>query len=328
MMCIQGQVVFGQGQAIRCVPRSVTPGPSYSGGYSYHYPRSYSSTYSSGYGTINGETVYNTSNGTVNGVPTQGNNFPVLPQMNRFPVQAKGNGFPGLAQGGPATRTSTSTDASVSRSVSFKKDGKRVSIRETPAGITAKIGGKTIRAKDLEDLKYKSPEAYDLYNDRMGSTFAKASASAKGIAGGGAGGGSGVGPGNMVVDTEQDSSRSVTVAENGKKITITENDGVITVRSGRQVVRAKNQAELGKKSPEALRLYKEHFTEGAPAMQAPAVQGTARQNPGMPANGGPGFGNNARDMLRDQINQMRDENAGNAQMQGMFDRMMQQIDDQ
>jgi hypothetical protein len=195
--------------------------------------------------------------------------------------------------------------------VSFKHKGKRVSISETPAGIAVKLDGKTIRAKDLDDLAQKSPEAYELFNERMGSTFAKATArgSAKGAAGGSAGGGAG----NMAGNAGESSSRSVSISENGKQITITENDRGITVRANGRAMRARNAAELARRSPEAFRLYNEHFANAAPAMQAGA---------------GPANGNKAQDMLRDQINQMRGEHAGNAQLQGLFDQMLQQIDQQ
>ena len=65
-------------------------------------------------------------------------------------------------------------NTSVNRSVSFKKDGKRVSITENANGITVSIDGKSVKARNAAELEKLSPEAYRLYKERIEATSAKA----------------------------------------------------------------------------------------------------------------------------------------------------------
>tara|TARA_E500000305_G_scaffold106340_1_gene104828 strand:+ start:63 stop:677 length:615 start_codon:yes stop_codon:yes gene_type:complete len=73
-------------------------------------------------------------------------------------------------------------NTSVNRSVSFKKDGKRVSITENANGITVSIDGKSVKASNAAELQRKSPEAYILYKERIGAATAEATIKGSGDA--------------------------------------------------------------------------------------------------------------------------------------------------
>ncbi|MFM8783853.1 MAG: M56 family metallopeptidase, partial [Phycisphaerales bacterium] len=101
----------------------------------------------------------------------------------------------GVACAGPAQSTSdggssssTRGSSSTSSSISFKKDGKVVSIEENGSGITVTVDGKSVRARNLDELKQQHPDAYRLYVEKPGYTTGSAggSANASGSAGGSA----------------------------------------------------------------------------------------------------------------------------------------------
>ncbi|MEL7337938.1 MAG: hypothetical protein AAFN70_17210, partial [Planctomycetota bacterium] len=115
-----------------------------------------------------------------------------------------------------------------SRSASFLRNGKRVSVSESASGITVDIGGHRVKAKDAFELKKNFPESYRLYDEGLKNTrsFARASGSAsgRGMAGGSTGGGRG-----RKFGMSTSNSRSVAVMDNGKKVNIAEDASGITV---------------------------------------------------------------------------------------------------
>ena len=213
-------------------------------------------------------------------------------------------------------------NSSTSRSVSFKKNGKRIAITENSRGITISVDGRSVRAKDIPELKQKYPNEYRLYEEYLsnpkiriysgggGSANAGGSAGARGTAngrgmssGGGMANGSG-GPGNFNQDSTM--NRNVTTVDNGKKISITQNKAGITVSINGKRVRAKNPAELKKKSSDAYEMYQKHMGK--------SFMGGANSRTGHP---------DANTLMQQQLRKMLDDNADNPQVRDMIQRMIE-----
>lgn len=194
---------------------------------------------------------------------------------------------------------------STSRSVSFVKDGKRVAIKENSRGITVSVDGKSVRAKNMADLKKRYPDAYKFYEGNLNNPKSMTSAGGGGSSrGGGSAGGSGNGrggPGQFSEDSTQ--SRNVSLTENGKKISITQNKAGITVSVNGKRVRAKNATELKKKSPEAFKMYEKHLG---------ASNGRSHTNPP-----------DAQTLMQEQLRKMLEQNADNPQVRKLIERMME-----
>ena len=244
--------------------------------------------------------------------------------------------FPGM---GMATGNQQSNgQVSGSRSVSFTKNGKRISIKEDDSGITVTVDGKTVRAKDATELKHYFPEAHRLYEDHIGaarfggSAGGSSGSSAGGFLGGSSGGNSrsssgGFAGGNAAgfprgladgfprgafdamggpgqFKSNSSSSRSFSTMENGHKVTITENKSGITVDVNGQTVRASNVDELRTNFPDAYQLYERHMRRG--------IGANNRMD--------------ARSLMQSELLKMRDKNAANPQLRSMIERMMRNND--
>ncbi|MCA9175861.1 MAG: hypothetical protein KDB14_15355 [Planctomycetales bacterium] len=205
----------------------------------------------------------------------------------------------GYSRSGPQSQQRTSSSASASRSVSFSKDGMRVSIAENAAGITVSVNGHSVRAKNVAELEKRFPDAYRLYEEGMSKARTSARASAGGSARAGGGGGAGL-PGQFQTHTSQD--RSISVIEDGKTVSITENEKGITVSVNGKRVRAKNEAELKKNFPDAFDLYEKHS-------KAPITP-----------NGQP----DATALLRGELGKLRDDEA-NPQLKSLIETMLKSV---
>ena len=91
--------------------------------------------------------------------------------------------------------------------------------------------------------------------------------------------------------------------ENGKKVSISENENGITVGVDGQKIQAQNLSELRMKSPEAYGLYQQHFA----------------------GPGGMNRGVDAKSLLQDELRKMKNENAGNPQIQRLIEEMMRNV---
>lgn len=149
---------------------------------------------------------------------------------------------------------------------------------------------------------------------QFGRSIAIGQSSAQSIAGGGGAG-------------QTRTSRSISVNENGQGVTIEESsDAGITVtitenvdgREQKTVVQAANAAELKKKNPKAHRLYQKHA-----GMARAAAGGGAAGGAGP---GAVGPGGDAKQLLRDQLRKMIEENADNPQIQSMLQRALRDLD--
>ena len=209
-----------------------------------------------------------------------------------------GNDFPA---NGATFQQQGHSSVSANRSVSFRKNGKRVSITENSSGITVTIDGQSVRARDVEELKKYFPDAYRLYADNIGA--AQASGLARGSAGGSAGSTSGNQPGNRQVRNSSSKNRSISLIDNGRKVSIAENRTGITVSVNGKIIRARNATELKKRNVDAYNLYEEHLAPPKARQEAP----------------------NATDLLREELNKMRDENANNPALRGLIEKMLQEV---
>lgn len=202
---------------------------------------------------------------------------------------------------GAETQQRSNTSVKGSRSVSYMKNGKKVSITENASGINVSVDGKRFKAKNSAELKKRFPDAYRLYDEAIGATRISAGAFSGGSAHAGGGGGAGL-PAQFNKDSLQ--NRSVSVIDNGKKISITQNEtGIIVSVNGRQV-RARNVAELKRKFPDAFRMYEKHLGKMNGRVDQPS---------------------DATVLLREELDKLRDENADNPQLRDLIDRMMNSV---
>ena len=193
-----------------------------------------------------------------------------------------------------------SGNTSTSRSVSYVKDGSRVSISENQRGITISVDGKSVHAKNIPELKKNYPSQFRLYEEHLSnpriSTFASAGGSARGVGGGG----------NFSEESMQ--SRTISTVDNGKRISIRETKTGITVSVNGKRIKAKNAKDLKKKSPEAFRMY-EKYLGGNPLMKMNLQPGKSK----------------AQIMMEQQLQRLLDQNAGNPQMREIIERMLENL---
>ena len=196
-----------------------------------------------------------------------------------------------------------------------------VSYGETTHGQARSSSGASARSSggasgggngNFDPFNGQSPFGQRL-GQNSGANPGRSGGSAGGFAGGrgrGQGGGKVIGQGGGQVrgNSGGSSNRSVSFSENGKTVSINESDesGItITVTEEvdgiekKDVVKAASVDELRKKHPKAFELYKKH-TSG------PATS-------------------DANSQLRDHIERLQKENAGDPQLQGVFDLMLREL---
>ncbi len=212
------------------------------------------------------------------------------------------------------TRGSSST----SSSISFKKDGKMVSIKENGSGITVTVDGKSVRARNVADLKRQHPDAYQLYVEKPGVAIASAGGSAAASGSASSSSTKGSHPGSLETKTSKSKDRSVTVTDNGETVTIAENASGITVTVGKKSIRARNANELKRRSAEAFKLYEKHLNKPDTPRKGTDAENLLRGN----------FeeGTDASDLLREKLKEMQNAQPANPRIQGLIQRMLQEID--
>lgn len=203
-----------------------------------------------------------------------------------------------VSQGNGVTNRST-TRTSVNRSVSSINNGKKIRVKEDDSGVTVSVDGRVAKAASVAELKKVNPEAYRIYEEYLGGSNAKArgSASARGLTSGSTR--SRQGSNNRSTSS---ASRSVSVSENGKNISVAEDKNGIRVAMDGRVVRATDADKLKQADPEAYRLYDKYL--GSP-------------------NASSNSGQSASDLLRSELQKMRDANAGNPQLQKLIEQALQ-----
>lgn len=219
---------------------------------------------------------------------------------------------------GSGSNSFTRGSSSTSSSISFKKDGKKVSIKENESGITVSVDGRSVRARNLDELKQRHPEAHQLYVEKPGFAIGSAGGSASASGSGSSSTTKGSHPGSLEFKKSQSNGRSVTVIDNGKKITIAENASGITLKVGEKSIRARNANELKKKNAKAFKLYEKHLQKsdtrrkGLDALGL--LQGKFEERP------------DASDLLREKLREFQNEKSGDPRVQGLIEKMLQEID--
>ena len=198
---------------------------------------------------------------------------------------------------GVTNRSTTRT--SLNRSVSITENGKKIAVKEDDSGVTVSVDGRVVQASSAAELKKADPEAYRIYDEHLGERKAKASGAANARARAGGSSQSSQGSNSR---SSSSTSRSVSVSENGKNISVTEDKTGIRVSIDGRVTKATDASKLKQAHPEAYRLYDKYL-------------GTA--------NAGINSGQSASDLLRSELEKMRDANAGNAQLQQLIDQALQ-----
>lgn len=193
-----------------------------------------------------------------------------------------------------------SGNTSTSRSVSYVRDGRRISIFENQRGITISVDGKSVHAKNIPELKKNHPSQFRLYEEHLSnpriSTFASAGGSARGVGGG------------DHFSEESMLSRTISTVDNGKRISITETQTGITVSVNGKRITAKNAKDLKKKSPEAFEMYRKYLG-GNPLMKMNLQPSKS----------------NAHIMMEQQLQRLLDQNAGNPQMREIIERILENL---
>ena len=213
------------------------------------------------------------------------------------------------------TRGSSST----SSSISFKKDGKLVSIKENGSEITVTVDGKSVRARNVDELKHQHPDAYQLYVEKPGFAIGSAGGSARGSGSGSSSTTKGSHPGSLETKSSESKDRSVTVTDNGQTVTIAENASGITVTVGTKSIRARNATELKKKSAKAFKLYEKHLNQSDTRREETDAENLLRGNfEGRP---------NASNLLRDKLKEMQNEKSDDPRVQELIQRMMRELDE-
>jgi Arc/MetJ-type ribon-helix-helix transcriptional regulator len=219
---------------------------------------------------------------------------------------------------GSGSNSSTRGSSSTSSSISFKKDGKAISIQENGAGIAVTVDGKSVQARNVDELKQEHPDAYKLYVERPG--FARGSAGGSARASGSQSSSSTKGsqPRGLETNSSRSRDRSVTVIDGGKMVTIAESASGITVTVGEEIIRAKDADELKKKSAEAFRLYEKHLNKPAArkggADAEDLLRGKLEEGP------------SASDLLREKLDEMRTETSDDPRLQGLIDALLKELD--
>jgi len=232
-------------------------------------------------------------------------------------ASARGFAKPRNDRGGGAhafTRGTTST----SSSISFKKDGRAVTIEENGSGITVTVDGNSVRARNVDELKQQHPDAYQLYAEKPGFAVGSAGGSARASSSQSTSSTQGSHPGSLESKSSGSKDRSVTVIENGKKVTIEENASGITVTVGGERIRARSATELKRKSVKAFELYEKHLTTsdtGPENVDAESLlRGALEEKPG------------AADLLRRKLEEMKEQNAHDPSVQQLLERMLREND--
>lgn len=216
------------------------------------------------------------------------------------------------------SKSFTRGSSSTSSSISFKKDGKKVSIQENGSGVTVTVNGESVRARNLEELKQKYPDAYQLYAQKPGSAIASGSGFARGSGSGSSSSSKGSNTDGVKTKSSESKNRSVTVIDNGEKATISENASGITVEVGGKIIRARSVKELKKKNAKAYKLYEKHLKK----VETPQKGTDPTDSFGGKLDGRP----TAKDLLREKLKEMRNEKSGDPRFQDLFKRMMKEID--
>ena len=202
--------------------------------------------------------------------------------------------------------------------MSFKKDGKKISIEENGSGITVTANGKSVSARNLDELKQQYPEAYQLYIEKPGFAIGSSGGSASGSGSGGANSMSSEQPGKMEGKSSQSKDRSVSVMENGRKVKIAENASGITVDIDGKSIRVRNVGELKKKSPVAYKLYQKHINKPVAKQKESGADGILR--------GSFDAKPNAKDLLREKLKEMQNKKAADPRFQGLIQKMLKEMD--
>ena len=190
-----------------------------------------------------------------------------------------------------------STSSSGNRSISIVEKGKKVSIEESADGITVSVNGRRVRGMDVAGLKKRFPDAFRVFEERLGN----ADVATRAIAGGAAlAGGTGF-PGQF--NSRSSRNRSISVTDNGREVSITENNNGLTVEVNGKRARAKNAAELKEKFPNAFKVYEKHLRE---EMSNDVELDAVRR-------------------MQDELGRLRDDNANNLQLNNLIETMMRNI---
>ena len=220
---------------------------------------------------------------------------------------------------GSESNSFTRGSSSTSSSISFKKDGKLVSIKENGSEITVTVDGKSVRARNVDELKHKHPDAYQLYVEKPGFAIGSAGGSARGSGSGSSSTTKGSHPGSLETKSSESKDRSVTVTDNGQTVTIAENASGITVTVGTKSIRARNATELKKKSAKAFKLYEKHLNQSDTRREETDAENLLRGNfEGRP---------NASNLLRDKLKEMQNEKSDDPRVQELIQRMMRELDE-
>ena len=219
---------------------------------------------------------------------------------------------------GSEANSFTRGSSSASSSISFKKDGKLVSIKENGSEITVTVDGKSVRARNVDELKHAHPDAYQLYVEKPGFAIASAGGSASGSGSGSSSTTKGSHPGSLETKSSESRDRSVTVTDNGEKVTIAENASGITVTVGKKSIRARNATELKKKSAKAFKLYEKHLNNSDTRRAGTDAENLLRGNfEGRP---------NASNLLAEKLKEMQNENSDDPRVQELIQKMLRELD--
>lgn len=214
------------------------------------------------------------------------------------------------------TRGSSST----SSSISFAKDGKKVDIKENGSGLTITVDGKSVRARNVDELRQKYPDAYRLYDEKPGFAIGSAGGSASASGSGSSSSMKSGSPGSLETQSSKSKDRSVTVIDNGKKVTIFENNSGITVKVGEKSIRAKNAKELKKKSARAFKLYEKHLKNADTRRNGTDAERLLRRNVAERPT--------ASDLLREKLEEMKNQKSGDPRFRDLIQRMLREMDNQ
>ncbi len=243
----------------------------------------------------------------------------VLAFTHCFADSASAQGLPRAQnKAGSESNSLSGGSGSSSSSMSFKKDGMRVSIKENRSGITVTVDGESVRARNVDELKQQHPEAYQLYVEKPGFAIASGGGSASGSGSGSSSSTNGSFPGSLKTTSSKSRNRSVSVIDNGKKINIAENASGIIVEVGEKSIQARNANELKKKSANAFKLYEKHLKKPDAQRQGADPKALLRGNfEARP---------NASDLLREKLKEMQNEKQVNPRIQDLIQRMLREID--
>lgn len=125
-------------------------------------------------------------------------------------------------------------------------------------------------------------------------------------------------------------TKTVTINENGKKVTVSETDKGITVSTTEMVngkekkvdVKAASASELKRKNPTAFRQYEKAMNGNSAIANANGGNLNGKDfNFALNGNG------DAKAMMKEQIQKMIQENAGNPQLKSLLEEMLQKINE-